>query len=187
MEWRWRGRVTSEIRPLGLPPLSSVRMPAFDLSLRAKTDTMWLLASHELGGLRGVPAVGWERGEGQRDLFGELADLWRERSRGGGTSVHSRSLRARDQLLRHGQRLHAGGGRGDRGSGAQGLRAGLLLPRDEGVLPDGGGAKRQWSLAQAHNRAVPRLTQAPQGRLRGSLPVPPLRRRDAARGDPTGP
>src|SRR5215218_7762362 len=46
-----------------------------------KAITMWALASRETGGFHGVPAVGRERGEGQRDLSRELADLRRERSR----------------------------------------------------------------------------------------------------------
>ncbi len=100
--------------------------------------------------------------------------------------LHPAGLRRGDQLLRHRERLRAGGGRGGLGRDPQRLQARGVHPRDQGLLPDGregGGARAQQG---ADREAARRLAEAAADRLRRPLPVPPLRHRDPDRGDDGG-
>lgn len=96
--------------------------------------------------------------------------------------------RARDQLLGHGQRVRVREFRGDRRAGdrqvhqARRHRAG-----DQGVLQDARRAGRFGTVAQGHHGEHRRLALAARDRLRRPLPDPPLRSRDAGRGDDGGP
>ena len=65
-----------------------------------------------------------------------------------------------------------------------GAAARLLRARDEALLPDGRRATR--ASRASRSEADRRLARAPAHRLRRPLPVPPLRPRDAARGDDGG-
>ena len=110
-----------------------------------------------------------------------VADLRRRRRPRAGRGVHPRGLRGGHHVLRHRQRVRAR--RGGAGVGRDPLRvsARLLRAGDEGVLPDG--AARQRALARADPQADRRLAGAAAHRPRRPLPVPPLRRGDAAGGD----
>ena len=88
------------------------------------------------------------------------------------------------QLHRHRERLRPGRGRGVPRRGARRPAARLVRARDEGLLPDV--EHRPGALAAADPQADRRVARPAAHRLRRPLPVPPLRRRDAARGDDGG-
>ena len=102
-----------------------------------------------------------------------------------GGGVHARGLRRRDQLPRHGERLRRAAR--PRRCWARSSRA---RPRDRYVLATKlyfpMSEQRPGAFARAGPQADRRVADAAAHRLRRPLPVPPLRHRDAARGDDAG-
>ena len=103
-------------------------------------------------------------------------------------AIHPAGAGAGHQFLRYRRHVFAGRKRRDSGPRAEGLRA-VARPggdRDQGVQSDGRRSEPAGPLAQAHHARHRRQPAAAGHRLCRSLPDPPLRLRDADRGDDRG-
>ncbi|CAA9326130.1 MAG: Potassium channel beta chain, partial [uncultured Frankineae bacterium] len=131
----------------------------------------------------GVQAPRAQRHEGLGDQLRQLAD---PRFAGGGRPGHGLrqgSPRGRHHDLRHGRRLRRHPRRDGARGGAQGRAPGVDRAVHQGLLADRRGRQRPRPVAQAHRRELPRLAAPAADRPHRPLPGPPLRLRDAARGD----
>ena len=98
------------------------------------------------------------------------------------TAIVDRAFDLGDQLRRHRERVRPRCRRGAPRRDPRGSPARLLRARDEALLPDG---RRRTAGSRAHRSAkqIEALAATAPGRSRRPLPVPPLRRGHAARGD----
>ena len=110
-----------------------------------------------------------------------MADLWRRRGARPRRGLRRPRLRSRDQFHRYGQCLWPGCGGELPGRDSRLAAAQFLHPGDQGLFSHE--RHRQRIVAGADPEADRRLAAAAAGRSCRSLSMPPLRQRDAARGD----
>ena len=130
-----------------------------------------------------LPDTRTQRTEDHRDQLRELDHPWRTGRGRHRDGLRARGARRRDHHLRHRRCLRRRPGRGRDGPGPLGHPPRGPGDLHQGVLADRSRPQRPRAVAQAHHGIDRCLAAAPGNRLRRSLPGPPLRSRDAARGD----
>ena len=138
-------------------------------------------SAQRVSSTRELPQARLQRHRGLGDQPRLVADLLGRRRARAGASVRKGGVRRGHQLHRHRQRLRPRRLRDAARRSPRRARALVIRARHEGVLRNV--AHRPRPVGGADPQADRRLPSTAADRLRRSLPVPPLRRADAAGGD----